>query len=658
MMCSTSRRRSVVRRGVLRVLVPILAWALSAAAAHAERGSQALAVDEDGWTAVRLDGEALAFSGVDLSLFDAGGEAVAHRLLPADADASRRTARIEAVDETTDGWLVTLSLGASPPRHTRLVFAVEKDTVAREVALEASDDGVTWRPLAVADLFRLGDRGGLQRLAIDYPPTEAGSLRLRWPRAAGLPVLEQLTVSTLGDERGALQLDAEALETVNGSSRMLELPAPAHLARRLDLELSDVRGPLGYRLSRAVEGRWRVLAEGSRAPGEDEASASTTLRLPIQLEEFGEPRTGGATLRLDLWGAELATATLRRAALDLVFTARADRSPYRLAWAFATPPPSARGGDAPAADVTPRRATAAAPVLGPWPPLPARLTAPGGDGPTDARRLGEVVLPGAAAEGLMSLRLDASALSDPSALTADRLRLTHQGRQVPFVARRLDRPSLVWSREAVPQTGLGEVSTDGLSAVELATFEAGADSEPWHGMFAVTARGPFARRVRLVFERPGRPGVDARLAVLDGWREWRCAAASPPCLLPLELDRVARRLAAEPGVLRLEIDDGDDAPLDKITLALWHAALELRFVWPGAAPELLVLDRPKAPVYDLETLLRGPVLAWPATPLRVAVEAEPTTAVANRWLPLALGVAALALLLVLGRLLRDATRER
>jgi len=293
-----SGRTAGLLGAVLVVLVVlIVAAAAPAAAVEGFQYTREVPVPAAGWVRVPLDLPAVEHSatgGSDVHVFAPGGAEVAVRVAPAALRSERRAIGVVRVDRAADGWALFLDVGPEPARHERLIFAMARATTAPAVRLDGSADGRSWHTLATGDLFRLGERAGLQQTALAYPSSDDRYLRLAWPREAGFPRVETVEVETVSGP--SIDFATRAAECRRGAAGAqvctLALPAPGQILRRLTLEIEG-KGTVGYRLYAPAEARWRLLHEGIW-----QRSGSRTEQF---LEGQREPLAGGL-LRLELHG--------------------------------------------------------------------------------------------------------------------------------------------------------------------------------------------------------------------------------------------------------------------------------------------------------------------------------------------------------------------
>ncbi|HET9768793.1 MAG TPA: hypothetical protein VFS60_18245, partial [Thermoanaerobaculia bacterium] len=393
---------------------------------------------------------------------------------------------------------------------------------------------------------------------------------------------------------------------------------------------------VGWRLRAAAGGRWRTLGEGSWAP----LSTAAPRRLPAGGD--------GAPLRLELWG-EIDAPVPASVALRVLPLALAIDAPAAGTYELRSGPGLRRPLAAPAAANAaaqwvvpgPPRALGAPPPL----PLPAGGTLPRAifarhwpvrvqARPGDAVRL---LLPGA---------VETAARAD----LAD-LRLARQGRQVPYLVEDVAAPerAAAWER-LVPKPKDRDDRDRGAEGVSVAELPLPQGLSRFDGelLLRVPPR-PLRRDVRLVRQGVAE-GVGDAPEISTPWQQWRCEPLPP---LPCELALIPP--AAGRGPLRLEIADGDNAPLAEIAAELWRPRRALLFPWPGE-PVALLAGSPRigAPVYDLAAVA-DELRARPAHVARLGPAMEGSQGAPAgwpRWTVLgSLALAAVVLLLLLARAL-------
>ncbi|HVS01249.1 MAG TPA: hypothetical protein VMT16_00630 [Thermoanaerobaculia bacterium] len=551
--------------------------------------------------------------------------------------AERQAVEVVAVEETAQGWAVRLDTGALPERHQRLLFSFRRPVLAPEVVLEAERPGGGWQPLARADLFRLGERQGLSRTALDYPASRARRLRLLWPRAAELPELAAVEVVTVDPALEGLTLQPPCAVAAAGEALVcrLETLGGGRRVHRLELEVA-AKGWLGYRLAAAEVASWRLLAEGRWGPVEQE----------VRRVEVPARGSAAPALRLELYG-ERAVPALRRvvARVDSLLLAAAAEEAGRHLLTVGAGRSAGEPGlavAAPAAQVVPLgngadgREELRVPAAGaPRPDVDFRAS-------WEVARL-EVEAPAPVVDGLVRLPVPAVVRAAAAADLRD-LRLVAAGRQVPYLLlpAAVPEPARAWQGVAPEPAG------EGRSELSLSLPQ----QELPPGSLHLSRDGPFSRRARLELPLPGRPGAGAATAWSSGWRSWECAARPPlPCRLVID----TRAVPAAAAGLRLVFDDGDNPPLPPLDAEWWVEGHDLLFPWPpaGAVRLLAGASGLAPPRYDLAAM-ESVLAALPAAPAVLAARQDATVGGWQRPLLLtALALAALAMLWLLARTLRQ-----
>jgi hypothetical protein len=557
------------------------------------------------------------------------------QLLALDAAGTPRRVRVDSVNQTPQGWSVIIDAGPSAPPHQGIRLPLAAGGLA-EVELAASDDRTHWTPLASATLFRLGAGDDLQGSALAYPATDARYLRLFWPTAASFPRLREVELESVATAAEEVSLPANACTSDAARRTTCDLASLGdRIVDSIELVLPAGRA-IGWRLRAATRGRWQTMGEGSWAP------LPTTA--PRRLPAGGD----GAPLRLELWG-EIDAPVPASVALRVLPLALAIDAPAAATYELRSGPGLRRPAAEPAAANAaaqwvvpgPPRALGAPPPL----PLPAGGTLPRA---TFARHwpVRAQARPGDAVRLPLTGAVEAASRAD----LAD-LRLARQGRQVPYLVEEVAAPERAASWEHLvpkPKDGADrDRGTEGVSVAEL-PLPPGLGRLDGELLLRVPPR-PLRRDVRLV--RQGVPeGVGDAPEIATGWQQWHCEPLPPlPCELALMPPAAGR------GPLRLEIVDGDNAPLAEIAAELWRPRRALLFPWPGE-PVALLAGSPRigAPVYDLAAVA-GELRARPALVARLgpAMEgSEGAPAGWPRWSVLgSLALAAVVLLLLLARAL-------
>lgn len=614
----------------------LLFGALLAGPATAEeaRWWREVNVPSPGPVAVALDGRAADRADFDLEVVAPDG-----RVIAASVDSGPRgekRVRLTRVTPTDAGWQVELDAGPAPPLHSGFRFALSRETAAGDVLLEGSDDGQIWRELARSDLFRLGAGEALQGFTFAYEPDGARWLRLSWPQAAGLPELSEAAIVP-AEDAGPRSPVTVACDPGPGGR---ELDCRVNLPRRcraLELRLEPREAGLGFNLWRAANGSWLELGGGERR-------RQGALRLEL---------AGGEAYRLRLESSggapELTGASCEERSRRLDFVAD-QKGVYRLAYGRLTPPEGrvcCGAGEAPPPSPAPRLLPLGPEQAAAAPPAWPRAAQPGGPLEGDFERTWPVETTAKPGQ-LMVLALPPetqSATGNP----ASGLRLEAGGAQLPYLAEIAPLPERLLAKTLRPVAG-----EKGRSRATLALPADHRDGE-----LVLFARGPFARNLRFVYlEKTGPGRADVERAAGPS-REWTCPpreARSCALWVPLHFDGPPTP-TGEPRPdweLIVESDDGDNPPLAELTAEVWVRQPLFYFVQPPLPVLLRESRKLAAPRYDFAGL--GPGLpreeAAPARPGKA--ENVKTPAEAPRWLlPVAIGLAALALLGVLARVLRQ-----
>ncbi|HYG64918.1 MAG TPA: DUF3999 family protein, partial [Thermoanaerobaculia bacterium] len=587
----------------------------------------------------------------DLHVFAPGGGELPVRVEPWLPRAERREAVVTDVQKTDTGWTLLLDTGTERLSHDGLLFDFDRATTVPAVRLEGSADGEVWRPLAVGDLFRVGEERGLQRISLSYPASPDRYLRLAWPEAGGYPRVSRVEVETAPGPSVTLTTRDVACEprqgaAVSGVVCQLALPAPGQILRHITLEIEG-SGTVGYLLDEPRDARWQPLARGvwQRAAGGGAASRHRLLDDPREV--------AGSTLRLQLHGPgeppELVSFGVEMAVQTVVFEA-GEPGLYTLAYGGTARRATGYEGDGAAAWVEAGPETAH-----PVPPLPpplAQIAAPGARLPRARFAASwDVVAPSARPGDLVRLEIPDAVYGTARDDLGD-LRLEMAGRQIPFFRWSPPEPAPAGAREDARPAESGE---EGESQIGLSLPVSGlplTELDLWIG--ARPLRRPVT--VRSVDNRRRSSRQEETLA-----REtWECTPEPPlPCRALLPLSPLPRTAS---GLLTVRFEDGDDPPLSGLDLELWRRRDVLLFAWPpdqtakGPVRLLAGAESLGAPDYDLAAL--GDVLlsrAWQPAELDLAGTLGPGEAPWwSRWvMPVALIVAGTFLLLLLRRILSN-----
>ena len=552
----------------------------------------------------------------------------AERILARD-EAPCRDVEIAGLERVAGGYRVRLRVPADAGRHASLVFDLDRTTLAAGCRLEASSDGRRWEPLAEGDLYRLGEPSSLARTRLDYPPTGRRELRLSWPAAAGYPRIRGARVCAPVETAPLLLLSVapRRLDAPHERSRFaLAVPSSAVRFAGLVLELPAVpAAPSAWRLSLPQGGRWYELASG-RWPE----------RLARYRIDLGDVAFAVPEVRLEIFGPAVETPT---AHWDLSRQVARFEAAEAGTFRIELPAPArtqrlARGEPAPASAGPPRLES------GRWP-------APQQGAPlavADFERAWRVTTKGIPVGAPASLPLPDEVLESTRVDRGD-LRLVAAGRQVPARLETAAEPELSEIREGLDPAPSG----GGHSALELEL--GGVHGAPVAPSTLTLSAGPAGRPFRRGLSLVGwtrRRGADREQRILGV--TWSCAAEPPlPCEVDLELPGPALER------LRVEFQDGDSSPLSGLTVERRVRRRQLLFLAPAGELEL-VAGSPSTPpaAFDLAALDAALGLASPARAelgAAVARRGAPSPGLARGLLFAAVAAVALALLLILRRLL-------
>jgi hypothetical protein len=555
---------------------------------------------------------------------------------------------VTEVEETVGGWSITLDTGDEARAHEGLALDFDNPEAMPRVIVEAGAGTGAWTPVAETTLFRLGPDPRLTKTEVSYTPTRDRYLRIQWPRSSGPPALRSVTVRAAEAapreprlEAIDLHLEAGAGGAPGGATYVLRIPGRRVGPGRLDIGWSGA-GAVGYRLRMPEGGSWTDVAVGSAIRGERPQALTVPLSRPLLARE----------LRLELVGGGQSEPLVDRAAvvmepLELVFHAP-EAGEYALAYGgigFSEPryPAVDRPQD--------------------WWSLP--ITAPG-----EERRLDSGVPPLAAASSggamtwpspwtswpvvaagvrpgeLVRLALPPKVYEASTDGRLDGLRVVQDGVQLPYVGHSDAAPASAARMRGVRPAARVRAGTSGFD------IELPAARLPLRQVELSAPAQPFTRRVTATWlDLNGTNDRGERSASA----EWVCPGRSVlPCsvVLPIAPTRDRR--------LRIDIEDGDNAPLARIDADVWMRSDSLFFSWPDDAPasvELVTLARAPAPRYDLG-IVADELVEWPHGVANLSTvadtgEARPEAS-ENALLVGALLVAAIVMIAVLSRLLPSA----
>jgi hypothetical protein len=616
-------------RRVAAWLAAPVAFAVAAAPVAAARQVREwpIEVAAPGLTEVELDAAALAAltdSG-GVVVLDAAGAAVPAARRERDAGTSCRSVEVRGLERSRDRWRLRLRVPGGNFRHDVLRFELDSVGLGADCRLvSVGPDGRS--ELARGDLFRIGEAEGLAGSRLVYPPTEATELELDWPAEAGFPAVRAVEVCApaTGDEGPWLAAGELRGERLGARQVRFRAPRPALSVAVSALEVELATAPaeaVGFRLRAAGAGGWRELGRGLWPGGQ--------RRLHLEL---GSLRSDERALLLDLHGSapDRVTARWRAVPQRVRFEARAAgvhrlRIPGRRAQA-----PSS-GGEAVVVDLGAGAAAA------PSEPSSAAL---GATVPAVDFVARWPVLAAAQAGEPIALAIDdpVRALARPD--LAD-LRLISGGRWVPSrIEAAGEASSRQWLAAVAPRP-----DRDGTSVVELELSAATLGRAPHLLLRAPAEAAPFEREVRVRLSTTVAGREETRPL---GSATWRCAdGEAVPCELALPLP------ARTEGRLRLELSDGDSAPLSALDLERIGDGDRLVALWPGGEVELAAGARElEPPRFDLAPLEVALELSAPV-PARLGPASEPALAPwyerQARWLLVAAVILAAGGLLVLLR---------
>lgn len=625
MIAPTPKREA--RRAAAWLAAPV-AFAVAAAPVAAARQIREwpIEVAAPGLTEVELDAAALA------ALTDAGGVVVldgAGAAVPAarrerDAGTSCRSVEVRGLERSHDRWRLRLHVPGGNFRHDLLRFELDSVGLGADCRLvSVGPDGRS--ELARGDLFRIGEAEGLAGSRLVYPPTEATELELDWPAEAGFPTVRAVEVCApaTGDEGPWLAAGELRSERLGARQMRFRAPRPALSVPVSALEIELATAPaeaVGYRLRAAGAGGWRELGRGLWPGGQGR------LRF-----ELGSLRSDERALLFDLHvsAPDRATARWRAVPQRVRFEARA-AGVHRLRIPGRRGEAPSSGGEAAVVDL-------GASVAAPGEPSAATL---GATVPAVGFAARWPVLTAAKAGEPIALAIEdpVRALARPD--LAD-LRLISAGRWVPS---RIEAAGEAASRQRLAAVA-PQPDGDGTSVVELDLSAATLGRAPHLLLRAPVEAAPFEREVRVRLRTTVAGREETRPL---GSATWRCAdGEAVPCELALPLPARAE------GRLRLELSDGDSAPLSALDLERIGDGDRLVALWPGGEVDLAAgareLDPPRFDLAPLEVALE---LSAP-TPARLGPASEPALAPwyerHARWLLVAAVVLAASGLLVLLR---------
>lgn len=652
------RRLVLTRQGDVIARLSVVLTLIAATAAAEPGIERPINVSQPG--PQRLDVDLLLLAGAaprlaDLRIYDRREREVPYLLVePADGEARwLRTRRfVIAPTKTTSG--VEADAGGL---HTIDALRVEEvpSPFLKRVRVEGSGDRHRWDLLADTTLFDLPDEE-LERTVVEFPATHLRYVRLTWDDSSSARVggTARVALRAHGTVVPAAPLRAgvpfRKRPSEPGRSRYrVQLPG-----RRLPLRAIEIVVPAGDVFRRATVSEPRLA--GSEIVPETLGSAQLRQaeRHGVVASDTSIPITPPLTQEIDIViedesnrPLEIARMVVEVAPQPWIYFEAADAGSFTARYGdparsapqydleavrpFVDRAPLATAAWLPARSVAAARSAAAR-------PLPATGAAVDRDAFAVARRI-------AAAPGGMSvLLLDADVLARSRDLRDVRL-VDPDGHQVPFIVQHLDEPLIVGTTIG-PRQDAGETVSSYEISLPYRTLPSGTR------LVITTAADLFERNVVLV----DRDGEDQDPVVV-GNATWRHIDPDrgPPALtfhLPRRID----------GPLELRIEEGDNPPLPIENATLLFPSFALRFQHPGK-PLTLVYDNPLAasPRYDL-ALLAPRIFGEPAQQVTFASAASPGATgdggIAQHFFWMAIAAVALALMLLLARLLRPLGESR
>ena len=525
----------------------------------------------------------------------------------------------------------SIDRGAKPPLIDGLSVEVEEANFLKPLTVEGSDDQKTWAVVAHGSLFATAE---IRSTLIRFAPNGRRYLRLRFDDRNGDPVVPRRVslITHGGQPLTAVPVEVRGGPTTSGVSRStLVLPAsnlPIVQFRITALDPAYLRHVRVFeRVFRRGDVAKRLIGEGwiAHAPGRDDAfviplceTASRMFELEVQ-DGDSRPLQGLQAEALVQPQHLLFSATAP--SYTMVYGApEAMRPAYDLT--------AALGGEEPAA--------ARPAVLGP--PVDhggsaAQLRIPSRGAEVDrlqweVRR--SLVLP--ARGNVAYLDLDEFGSSGAGDLRI----IDSSHHQVPYLLE----PDATQKREPLPLTQAAggrktiiQLTVDPHRAIRSLQVEAGTLDY-------------FSREVSVLEETRDQRGITGeRLLGSSHWEKRPGAPAEP---LEIVIDQPSEKR------LRIEIDNGDNAPLRISRLSLGVSIARINFIFrPGETLELLTKNpAATAPQYDL-AMLAGVVLHSPAERATVTAASVTEASSLPKWFWTVAVVAGVILAAALARTLRQ-----
>jgi hypothetical protein len=626
-------RNDVARKAAWGLVLPLL-LAMDTASYRFHRPIEGAA----GWTSVELAEDVLdaARPGLADVRVLGNGEEVPYTLDAAPAVAPARLALFD-VEQSGKETTALLDRGALPPRADSLELLVDETDFIKPVAIDASNDRLTWRSIGRGSIF--ATRSGVRLLRVQFAPSDHRYWRvvLDDRNGSALKVSHVIVGATASREepRRTLPIELKAEPDISPSASTWSAVLPHRNLRLTALSIGASDAAFARRV-RVFERVWfrdevsrRLLGEAEivRAPGGGEPS-NVPLSEPVGKQiEIDIDRAGGVPLHDVSAQVSIAPRVLRFHAregqtLELAYGAEESSRPsYDLGAALDGGPPPL---------FAPARLGPAIDTGAGDPALPAVVRG----GTLDRsgwRNEQPIVLPPRGPIAYLDVDRGAGGVDDLRIVDA-------AGRQVPYIVEREPRharfPLAHRSERKGNETHIaldGLQTEKALQAIEL----------------EIAAPEYFTRQIT-VYERTTDERGTKAPRLIGSMRLVKTAEA------PTSRFRIP---IAEPERPNLEIvvDDGDNAPLVVQTATAEVARRRLNFIFE-TGDDLKLLsgnDRVPVPSYDL-SLVAVRVLASPAEPATlgetrtIAKTPRPPT---PGWFWIFVFAAAVILFAVLGRTL-------
>jgi hypothetical protein len=549
-----------------------------------------------------------------------------------------RAVRIALVDvESLPGkdTRATLDRGPRPGLADGMEIEVTESEFIKPVTIESSPDQATWVEIAHASIFATREGGATRK--VRFPKNDRRYWRLRLDDRNGPPVHPlAVVVSRSGEprtrDRVTLGAKAETDADLSFSTFAVALPSANLPAVELGLDVADPafarRVRVFERISFRDESSRRLLGEGNivrSADGRERTSIAISeptgrsLEVDVERMSSGPPRVTGAWVDVERRG--LLFHAPKDEHLELVYGSRTVKTPsYDIRAALAAGRPAAFA-----------TATLGAAVdSGPTAAVVAPTSRGGALDLAQWKTRQPIVLPARATVAYLDLDDGGRSLSDVRIVDAS-------SQQVPYLVEstpRHVRGAVTWRIERAPRRTLvridGLATETNLAALEVDVASPDYFSRPFRVVETlVDRRGPTGEREL---------GSGTFIKTEDGPR------------VPMH---VALARPSGPSVT-IEIDDGDNAPLDVTGVASDLTRRRINFVVQPNDRLTLASDNPSAspPHYDL-TLIADKILSSPAEGASLGPAVPPGEAARTtpRWFWLFVLASALVLFFALARAL-------